>query len=100
VLRTLLTGVSNDFARYDLVVESASPLTMIPEVVRRLNPDLLILGTHGRGLLGRALFGSVSNRVMSAAVCDVLIVPDGVFSITSQAVRDIAAADPAGSLLQ
>ena len=87
VLRSLLMEVSNDFARYDLVVEKADPVATIQKAVRRLNPDLLVLGTHGRGRLGRALVGSVANRVMTTAVCDVLVVPDPTVSITWRSAR-------------
>ena len=37
--------------------------------------DLLVLGTHGRGMLGRALAGSVGSEVARAAPCPVLLVP-------------------------
>jgi nucleotide-binding universal stress UspA family protein len=37
--------------------------------------DLLVLGSHGRGPLYRALLGSVSEGVLRKASCPVLIVP-------------------------
>jgi nucleotide-binding universal stress UspA family protein len=36
--------------------------------------DLIIMGSHGRGVLGGFLLGSVSNRVVHHAKCPVLIV--------------------------
>ncbi|MGQ9476038.1 MAG: universal stress protein [Actinomycetota bacterium] len=36
--------------------------------------DLVIMGSHGRGVLGGFLLGSVSNRVVHHARCPVLIV--------------------------
>jgi len=36
--------------------------------------DLLVMGTHGRRLLDRALFGSVTHRVIRKAPCPVLLV--------------------------
>jgi nucleotide-binding universal stress UspA family protein len=36
--------------------------------------DLLVLGPHGRGVVLQALLGSVAQRVLREAVCDVLIV--------------------------
>jgi nucleotide-binding universal stress UspA family protein len=38
-------------------------------------PDLLVLGTHGYGAIGRALVGSVSSRVVRAATCPMLLIP-------------------------
>jgi len=40
--------------------------------------DLLVLGSHGRGPLGRVSLGSVSDAVVRAAACPVLVVPSAV----------------------
>ena len=37
--------------------------------------DLLVVGTHGRGALGRAVLGSVSRRLAQRPPCPVVIVP-------------------------
>lgn len=37
--------------------------------------DLLVLGSHGRGFVGRLIMGSVCDRVVRAAACAVLVVP-------------------------
>jgi universal stress protein E len=75
-LRARLMLASEDFSRYELRVENGMPSDVIQSVVRRVRPDLLVLGTRGRDRLGRALLGSVANRVMATARCDVLVVPD------------------------
>jgi nucleotide-binding universal stress UspA family protein len=36
--------------------------------------DLLVIGTHGRGGMSRALLGSVADRVVRLAPCPVLTV--------------------------
>ena len=41
----------------------------------RLEVDLIVLGSHGHGALRRALLGSVSEGVLRAARCPVLIMP-------------------------
>lgn len=87
-LRALLVNASNDFARYDLVAENADPVAMIQKVVRRLNPDLLVLGSHGHGRLGRALRGSVANRIMRTAVFDVLVVPNQLVKSAWRSARN------------
>jgi nucleotide-binding universal stress UspA family protein len=38
------------------------------------SPDLLVVGTHGRSGLGRALLGSVAETLLAHATCDVLAV--------------------------
>lgn len=37
--------------------------------------DLIVVGSHRRGTLGRAILGSVSDRVVREATCPVLVVP-------------------------
>jgi nucleotide-binding universal stress UspA family protein len=75
-LRDLLRKVSDDFSRYELIMENATTTDAIRRVVVRLNPDLLILGTRGRGRWRRALLGSVASQMLSSARSDVLVVPD------------------------
>ena len=41
----------------------------------KLHADLIVIGSHGRGALHRALLGSVSEGVLRKAECPVLIVP-------------------------
>ena len=36
--------------------------------------DLVVVGTHGRGTIGRLLLGSVSDHVVRSAPCPVLVV--------------------------
>ena len=46
-----------------------SPAAEIVEATRRENAHMIVMGTHGHGLLGRVLMGSVAQRVV--ADCDV-----------------------------
>ncbi|MBX6423776.1 universal stress protein [Thermosulfurimonas sp. F29] len=46
----------------------------ICEVAREKGIDLIIMGTHGRKGLERALFGSVAEKVVKTAPCPVLTV--------------------------
>lgn len=48
--------------------------TAITAQARRLNADLIVLGTHGHSGLKRALLGSVAERVVRHAPCPVLTV--------------------------
>ena len=82
-LRARLMPESADFSRYELRVENGTPPDVIQKVLRGVRPDLLVLGTRGRDRLGRALLGSVANRVIATARCDVLVVPDRIGSETT-----------------
>ncbi|MEP7246037.1 MAG: universal stress protein [Gammaproteobacteria bacterium] len=75
-LSELLGEVSEDSSRYDVVLENATTTAAVQNVAARLKPDLLVVGTRGRGRWRRALLGSVANRILSSVKSDVLVVPD------------------------
>ncbi len=47
----------------------------ILDFIRRLNPAMVVLGSHGRGAMMRLLVGSVAESVMRRSPVPVLIVP-------------------------
>lgn len=57
------------------VVWGGPPAREIARLATGDGTDLLVLGTHGRGALGRALAGSVGSEVARTAPCPVLLVP-------------------------
>jgi nucleotide-binding universal stress UspA family protein len=58
-------------------VRSARDLPELDIVRAASRADLLVVGTHQRGLVGRLLFGSVSTKVLEHATCPVAVVPVG-----------------------
>src|SRR5581483_1569850 len=50
-----------------------SPASTILEIADAWKPDLIVMGSHGRGALGRMFLGSVSLRVASEAKSSVRI---------------------------
>lgn len=78
--RDTLDRVRNHVAILDLpptIVPHAvvgSPLTALPHVAGVLHADLLVLGTHGRKGIARAVLGSVAEAVTRHAPCSVLAV--------------------------
>jgi nucleotide-binding universal stress UspA family protein len=55
----------------ELVVQG-KPSAEIVRVARDEAVDMIVLGTHGRGVLDKALFGSTTERVVRKAPCPVL----------------------------
>ena len=51
------------------------PVNEILYRAKNLNCDVIVMGTHGRGLLTHALLGSVSERVLRRVHIPVIIVP-------------------------
>jgi len=60
--------------RYVTRTEFGEPKHAICEVAQQENPDLMVIGSHGYGLVERALIGSVSEYVVHHAQCPVLVV--------------------------
>ena len=54
---------------------SSSVATAIIDTALRTQSDAIVLSSHGRGGIARALLGSVSDKVMRAATMPVLLVP-------------------------
>jgi nucleotide-binding universal stress UspA family protein len=71
VAKTLTSVPENVSAASE--VRDGDPAEQLLDVTN--DADLLILGSHGRGTMGRLIMGSVCDRVVRAAACPVLIVP-------------------------
>jgi nucleotide-binding universal stress UspA family protein len=54
-------------------LERGDPTAKILRVAGEIEADLIVMGTHGRSGLGRALMGSVAEAVLRRARCPVLI---------------------------
>ncbi len=61
--------------RYMERVEDDSPAETIPRLAAREGVDLIVMGSRGAGPLEGALLGSVTQQVLHAAKCRVLVVP-------------------------
>ncbi len=55
------------------LIETGPPVAVILEKAKKLNVDLIIVGSHGRHGI-RLLLGSTANAVIHLAQCDVLAV--------------------------
>ena len=57
-----------------LLVQGPTVETLVAEA-RRERADFIVMGSHGRGALAKVLVGSVSEGVLRAGCCPVLLVP-------------------------
>ena len=55
-------------------VVQGKPSAEIIRFAREAEADMIVLGTHGKGMLDQALFGSTTERVVRRAPCPVLTV--------------------------
>jgi nucleotide-binding universal stress UspA family protein len=56
------------------LIWEGDPAESIVEAARSERADVIVVGSHGRGAIGRALIGSVSDQVVRHAPCPVLVV--------------------------
>jgi nucleotide-binding universal stress UspA family protein len=88
-LDRLLAGVAGSGLKVRIRLVDGSPAQCILEAVTAESADLLVVGTHGRRGLQRALLGSVADRLVRQAPCPVLTVPPLAGGVTHEAIRRI-----------
>ena len=70
VARARSAGAAATFLVWD-----GDPAETIIAAAHSESADAIVIGTHGRGRLGRLLLGSTSRRVSAEARCPVIVVP-------------------------
>ena len=71
-----LANFPEDLARFaGTEVAVGHPVIKILEVAERLDVDLIVMGTHGKGVLEYALLGSVTEKVLKKSTRPVFVVP-------------------------
>lgn len=56
------------------LIWEGDPAESIIDAAQSEGADMIVVGSHGRGALGRALIGSVSDQVVRRAPCPILVV--------------------------
>jgi nucleotide-binding universal stress UspA family protein len=72
-LSAFLRGIDSGGAKWNIMTRTGEPREVILQEAERRGSDLLSLGTNGRTGLKHALVGSVAERILRAAACDVLV---------------------------
>src|SRR5262249_25520418 len=74
-LDTLLgTPAPNAPPSKPVILTSSSPAYAIVDYAKENDIDLIVMGTHGRGVMAHLVMGSVAERVVRLAPCPVLTV--------------------------
>ncbi len=74
-LETFLAANDLKRTRWSLRVEDRAPMEIISRAVSEMRPDLLVMGTHGRAAILKALIGSVTEAALRSLNVDILAVP-------------------------
>lgn len=61
----------------DIQIIKGAPAKTILDEARRVNADLIVLGSHGHSAIGEAVLGSVAHKITMKATIPVLLVPIG-----------------------
>jgi nucleotide-binding universal stress UspA family protein len=76
-LQQIVARVADSPANWSVAAAYGDPAAHILQMIEHQGIDLVVMTTHGRGALGRALFGSVADRIVRAAPVPVLLIrPD------------------------
>jgi len=59
-------------ANFSLMVKTGDPFKAIMQAQQELNPDSVVMATHGRSRVGHFLLGSVAERVVRESSCPVV----------------------------
>jgi nucleotide-binding universal stress UspA family protein len=73
-LRQAVPDEARDFCDVSERVETGSAWGEILRVAEEVGADLIVMGEHVHGPIGRAFFGSTSSHVVRQATCPVLVV--------------------------
>jgi nucleotide-binding universal stress UspA family protein len=83
---TGLEGVRSDY----LIRRGQNVWEELSRIIEDKNIDMVVLGTHGRGGIGKLLIGSVAEDVFRKAACPVLTIGPHVAGRTAAPFRRIA----------
>lgn len=73
-MSTFLASLDDKAAGVERVMKQGTVREVIFDQARRLKPDLVVMGTHGRTGIAHAFLGSVAEDLLRAPPCDVLAV--------------------------
>lgn len=71
------SGVSESDLKYlkDVHVYEGDPVIELLNMAKKLNADLAVMGTHGKGIVEHTFLGSVAQKVTKRIKIPVLLVP-------------------------
>lgn len=72
-LRRKLARSVRQPARIETIVEEGDPMDVIMRAWKKVEPDLVVMGTHGRTGVAHLLRGSVAETALLGCPCDMLI---------------------------
>lgn len=59
----------------DIEVHHGTPSSVVLDAAERLDADLIVIGSHGKGRVSHAFLGTMAKRLLRKSVRPVLVVP-------------------------
>ena len=72
-IQATLQGIDISDVTVNKKIVHGKPANMILQEIENESIDLVVMGSHGYGVISGAILGSVSQRVLHGAKCSVLI---------------------------
>ena len=74
-LNALAQRIRDDGIETHAIFIAGVPSLSILEVAQKVNAELIVMGTHGHGVVTGLLLGGVSQAIIKKSECPVLLVP-------------------------
>ena len=74
-LNQITQNLPKPHPQIEISVQVGSPADVIVDTAKSFGVDAIVMSTHGRTGLSRWLFGSVTQKVLSATPCPVFVIP-------------------------
>ena len=74
------------------VLRASSPAAGLYALAEQVHPEVLVVGSHRRGTVGRLFAGSVAERLLQGAPCPVVVAPRGFADAPSKGLRSVCVA--------
>jgi nucleotide-binding universal stress UspA family protein len=58
----------------EIIIEEGNPAEVIVETAKKSNCDIIVMGTHGHGVIANVLIGSTSKSVVRKSTIPVLVI--------------------------
>ena len=75
VLQRLAAAMRDDNIEAKAILAQGATVQTLLELAERQESDLIVVGSHGRGMVAEMLMGSVSTGLIRRASCPVTVVP-------------------------
>ena len=63
-----------DFVTDEILIKNGAPADIIVQTAKEQNCDLIVMGTHGQGVIADVLIGSTAKRVVKQSPVPVMII--------------------------